>query len=253
MIQKDGEEITALYDGQLSVIQHREGYRFSLDALVLAHWCRRVRGRALEIGAGCGVISLSLGLFGALDEIVAVELQASLADRAQRGLEEARARLRAAITVICDRAQAVATMPEHRGGYGLVLSNPPYFQAGRGKTSPKGERRLARHDLALPLDELIDASRSLLRPKGQLALIYPANASVTLLSQMRRCGIEPRALRPVYPSPGQVAKLILVRGVKGAKVGFEVEPPLYLRRAGVVGNSADSYSDEIQKVMRGEW
>jgi tRNA1(Val) A37 N6-methylase TrmN6 len=49
-------------------LQPERGYRFSQDSILLARWCPvRQTGRAADLGAGCGVVSLEALAFGRLE------------------------------------------------------------------------------------------------------------------------------------------------------------------------------------------
>jgi tRNA1Val (adenine37-N6)-methyltransferase len=49
----------SILGGGLTVIQPRRGYRFSVEAILLARFVRpRAGARILELGAGCGVVAL---------------------------------------------------------------------------------------------------------------------------------------------------------------------------------------------------
>jgi hypothetical protein len=50
-----------LFAGRLLCRQHRDGYRFSVDAVLAAHFAGPKSGqRVLDLGGGCGVIGLIL-------------------------------------------------------------------------------------------------------------------------------------------------------------------------------------------------
>ena len=56
---RSDESLDTILGGALSVVQPRDGYRFSVDSILLARFATaRSRDRVLELGAGCGVISL---------------------------------------------------------------------------------------------------------------------------------------------------------------------------------------------------
>ncbi len=55
--------------------------------------------------------------------------------------------------------------------YDLIVSNPPYFVDSL--KSPEIKRTLARHNDSLLLDDLIRIGKTLLTPKGRIALILP--------------------------------------------------------------------------------
>ena len=55
------ETIDRVFGGRVAVIQRRDGFRFSLDSLLLARFVEpRGRERIVDLGAGNGVIALSL-------------------------------------------------------------------------------------------------------------------------------------------------------------------------------------------------
>ena len=55
------ETLDTLFGGRLKILQKREGYRFSIDALLLAHFAEpRPEDRVIDLGTGCGVIPLIL-------------------------------------------------------------------------------------------------------------------------------------------------------------------------------------------------
>ncbi len=58
---KPGETLDTLFQGRLKLLQKKAGYRFSIDAMLLAHFCEpRPRDRIIDLGTGCGVIPLIL-------------------------------------------------------------------------------------------------------------------------------------------------------------------------------------------------
>lgn len=64
---------------QVVISQNPEGYRYSVEPFLLAHWVRPTEGsRILDIGTGCGVIPLLLMARQANQEITAVEIQNAL-------------------------------------------------------------------------------------------------------------------------------------------------------------------------------
>src|SRR2546423_1974153 len=71
--------------GRLRIIQPRRGYRFSVDSILLADFAApRRHHRVLELGAGCGVISVMLAATRHPREVVALELQPTLVEMIRR-------------------------------------------------------------------------------------------------------------------------------------------------------------------------
>ena len=84
---RDGETLDTFYRGRVRVLQRKKGYRFSVDAPLLADFIRpRPEDDALELGAGSGIISLLLSV-KPFRSITALEVQAGLAGLARRNVE----------------------------------------------------------------------------------------------------------------------------------------------------------------------
>ena len=82
------ETSDTLFGGTIQVLQEKNGYRFSIDAILLAGfvWLRR-GDRVVDLGTGVGIIPLILGNRGeGVEEIVGVEIQEQLAALAQRNV-----------------------------------------------------------------------------------------------------------------------------------------------------------------------
>ncbi len=238
---KPGCTADSFFNGRLRICQMQDGYRFSIDAVLLADFCRpRPQDRILDIGAGCGIISLLLAWRHPGIRLVGVEAQAELAELAVFNVRQNRMEDRIAI--------ANKDIKDFRpsGGEGLfdgIVSNPPYRRAFSGRINPDRQKALARHEILLTLDSLLDRVRALLKTAGWFALVYPAERAAELLESMRRVNIEPKRLRPVYSTMESPARLVLVGGVKAGRPGLNIEPPLV-----IYGNDG-RYTGELAAMM----
>jgi tRNA1Val (adenine37-N6)-methyltransferase len=109
--------------------------------------------------------------------------------------------------------------------------------------NPDGEEAIARHELRLPLPDLIRAARRLIGFRGRLAVVYPSNRLPELLAAMLSCGLQPTRLRLVHPHEGEPAQRVLVEAQKGARAQLAIEPPLYVR------NADGSYTAEARRAL----
>ncbi len=77
-----------LFGGTLSLLQPSTGYRVNVDALLLAAFAAngRVARRVVDLGAGTGVIGLSLVHVGSARELVLVERERGLVGLARRNV-----------------------------------------------------------------------------------------------------------------------------------------------------------------------
>ncbi len=216
------ERIDSFLDGRLEVIQSRRGYRFSIDALLLSSFAGVRRGDlVVDLGTGCGIIPLVLLCSRQAGRVVGLEIQDGLVGQARRnaglnGLEKSMAVVRGDLR----------RPPLRNGIFDSAVSNPPYRMAKSGRINPDQERAIARHEIQACLDDVLRAAGLLLREKGRLAVIYPAERSGDLLIRMRGAGLEPKCLQFVYPDIRSEAKLVLVEGVLGGRPGLKVLPPI---------------------------
>jgi tRNA1Val (adenine37-N6)-methyltransferase len=74
------ETLDSILGGALRLYQPRRGYRFSVEAVLLARFAAtRPARRVLDLGAGCGVVALIYAALTRPREVVAMEIQPALA------------------------------------------------------------------------------------------------------------------------------------------------------------------------------
>lgn len=216
------ESLDAILGGRLRFIQSRDGYRFSVDALLLAGFVTiRPHDVVVDLGTGCGVIPIMLLHTRPVDGAVGLEIQSELASQAIRN-----ARLNG-----FERRMAVVqgdlrAMPLKDGSADVVICNPPYRKLDSGRINPDARRAIARHEIMASLDDILTAARFLLRKRGRLAFVYPSVRLVDAFARMRRFGLEPKQVQFHYPSLGSGAKLAFIEGCSGGRPGIRVLPPI---------------------------
>src|SRR5579875_725912 len=231
------ESLDAILGGALRILQPRRGYRFSVEAIMLARFIRPRPGvRLIELGAGCGVVALAAARLYQPREVVALELQETLAALIARNA--ALNQLTVVRAIVGDlRAQRIPGLSADSFDY--VIANPPFFRAGSGQESPLDGRRLARGGAGAELEEFVAAAARYLKSTGKAGFVFDARRGAELLCALRMRRLEPKRMRLVHPRAGQSASTILIEACKGGGVGLEVEPPLILyREPGVLSQEA---------------
>ena len=221
------ETFDTLFGGKVKVIQEKNGYRFSIDAFLLAGFvCLRRGDRVIDLGTGVGIIPLILGTRGEdAEQIVGVEIQKQLAELAKRnvlinGLEDL-------ITIYHGDFKGLndAFAPS---SFDVLVTNPPYYRVSSGRINPCSQKAIARHEITCTINDVLQASCYLLKEGGRMFIIFPATRAITLFDNLRSASLEPKRIRWIYSREGEEAKFILVEAHKGGGEGVEVLPPLFV-------------------------
>jgi tRNA1Val (adenine37-N6)-methyltransferase len=217
------ESIDEFLDGRLRLIQSRNGYRFSIDAVLLSEFVSTKAGDVvMDLGTGCGVIPLILLLTRPIGHVLGIEIQPDLACQASRN---------AALNGFAHRMGVILGdikgLPLKSLSADVVLCNPPYRGRHSGRINPDPRRAIARHEIRVSLDDILAAAGRLLRMKGRLAMVYPAARVVDILVRMRNFNLEPKRMRVVYPGERSDSKMVLVEASLGGKAGLKILPPLF--------------------------
>lgn len=226
-LQREGETLDELFGGRLRIFQKKRGYRFSIDAILLADFVKLKRGETvIDLGAGSGVIGIVLARrFPRGGRIVGLELQGQLADMARRSVEINQ--LEERVDILQSDVRGVRTSLAAES-FDVAVFNPPYRKTGSGRTNPDEERALARHEIRGTAADFLAASAYLLKDGGRVYLIYPAKRMVEVLQRMRTLNLEPKKLKVVYSRASSGGDFVLVEGLKGGGEELKVLPPLYI-------------------------
>ena len=228
MAEKRKDHITAdtLFAGRLLCLQHRHGYRFAVDSVLLAHFVEPKPGdQILDLCAGCGVVSLILAYRRPQVAVTALEIQPQLAALLRESI---------AVNELGDRIEVIEGDCRKinelvgAGSFTWVVSNPPYRRAEAGRLSPEAEQAMARHEISVDLAGVVTAISFALKARGRAALVYPAKRGAALIAALKNQGLEPKRLQVVYNYPGGEARLVLIEAMKGGGEELAILPPFYI-------------------------
>ncbi|NIM57889.1 MAG: methyltransferase [Candidatus Aminicenantes bacterium] len=238
LLKSEDETLDSFYRGSILVLQKKEGYRFSVDAPLLADFIQTKRSDdVLELGAGNGIISLLLSI-KPFKHITAVEIQESLADMARRNVKLNN--LERKISIIREDLRQYNPGKE----FDVIFSNPPYIKKGEGHLSSSLEKSIAKHELKCDIFGILEKTAQLLKNKGRAYFIYVAKRKDDLFQAIEKNSLKIKSLRFVHPRQENPPNLLLVE----CDLSSEKEvllPPFILYGEG--GN----YTTEAEEVFRG--
>ena len=229
----------------LTLLQPRDGYRFTLDPLLLCDFSGA--GSELQIadlGTGSGVMALVLARMALQARVTAFEQDAETARLAQEnavlnGLDER-------VSVLHeDVLQVRRHLPV--SCCDLVVSNPPYRKQGRGRVNPHPGKLAARHETTATLADFLAAAKYLVKPvTGRICLVYHPDRLPDLMVEAAAQKLSVVRLRLVHGVSDAIAKVFLVELAKDRRnMQLAVLPPLIVRSDG------EHYTEEVRRILLG--
>ncbi len=225
------------FDG-MKIVQDTDGFKFSLDSVLLANFVtlnKRINN-VMDIGCGNGIISILLSM-RTNAKIIGVEIQN---ESYLNSLESIKINnLNSQITVYNEDIKEFYKSLES-DSFDVVVCNPPYFSGDN--VSKTISKKIARHSFYLDYNDVILISKKILKNNGIVAIVHRPENLMEILFTMRKNNIEPKKIRFVYPYKGKNANILLVEGMKNGKPGLKIMDPLYVYENG-------EYTEEIKNYF----
>jgi tRNA1Val (adenine37-N6)-methyltransferase len=242
MMNSESSDITKnyFYKGKVIVFQGKKGYRFSVDAPILADFLPAFpTEKALEIGMGVGIVSL-LALFKKkFSYIYGVEIQRSLSQLAELNVEK-NGFLENTRIITGDFNEIYRDF----SGIRHIFSNPPFLQTNRGRLSPNPEIRDAKTETKLTIRQLLVKSYFILGTRGNLYLILPYSRYREIRKMARQIGYFVSRQQEVFSFSHGKPERFLIQLTTYDVSPVTLPPLIIFKEKGV-------YTDEMDKILTG--
>ena len=239
MVEDDSFTLDSIWNKKINILQPARGYRFALDAVLLAHFLKiDSNEQALEIGSGSGVITILLSRFQKFQRVVAVEVQHSLAELSKKNFH-LNSILNAEVLEE-DIRNLKRLLPAN--SFDLLFSNPPYRKAGTGKLNPSHQKAIARHEIRMKMEDIFVCAKEFLKPEGRLSVILPIFRETDFLLLAERYGFHWIEKRYVHSFKEEVPAFFLA-SLSLARRKFTEHPSL------VIYDSPGVYTPELQRML----
>jgi tRNA1(Val) A37 N6-methylase TrmN6 len=231
-------------DKKLRLLQPEQGFRTSLDTIMLAAACPAKNGDHL-LDAGCGVGAAGFCVAQRLDslKLTGVDIDAEFIDMATKNAE---------INNFSEERTAFhcADIDQFRRQdtpiFDHIISNPPYLNAGEYLNSPHEKKAIAigHEGSGFTLEGWIRALHRLVKPKGSVTIIHRADYTDQIIKAFghRFGAVE---IIPLWPKQGRQAKRVIIRALKDRKDPCKILPGILLH------NDNETYSDIAEDSLRG--
>lgn len=202
--------------GRYRLTQSDDYFKLGRDSVLLARFATlKPRWRVCDLGCGVGTLLLLLTQREERLTRTGVELSPGAADLARRNLADNGLE---GVILTGDFRET----PRAGDAFDLVLSNPPYFRAGSGKSGGP-----ARMEENASVQDLCQAAGRLTRTGGRFALVYRPERLAELFAALQGARLEPKRLQLLAYSPEKPPYAVLVESVKDGGPGLDILPTQY--------------------------
>ncbi len=218
------ERVDELQLAGMHILQKQRGFRFGMDAVLLADFARiDAKATVADFGTGTGILPMLLYGRGKGCQFDAFECQNDMADMASRSVKMNQ--LEHVIRIhAMDVAAAADVIPP--GTLDAVICNPPYGISGTTIPNPDDTRCVARHQREEGLMGWYRMAHRLLKGKGKFSMVYPAPQMLQAMKELEAAHLAPKRFRLIYPRADKPANLVLIEALKDARPMLHPEPPL---------------------------
>ena len=224
------------------IYQDNDYFLFSLDSVLLANFVtiRLTDKKIIDLCSGNGPIPMLLS-FRTKARIFGVELQKYIYDMGFDSIKENR--LDEQIEFINDDVKKLDKVYDAET-FDVVTCNPPYFKYQDTSLINENEgKSIARHEVLINLEEIINISSYLLKNSGTFAMVHRPERLIEIINLFQKYNLEPKKIQLVYPKEGKDAIILLIEGIKNGKGGLKVLEPL------IVHDNNGKYIPKIRKMF----
>lgn len=231
----------------IKIVQNTDMFNFSLDSILLANFVTIKKNDKVivDLGTGNGPIPLYMSLnTNAL--IYGIEIQKKSYDLALKSVKINNKE--GQIKIINDNIKNTTSLLGV-ASCDIVVSNPPFFKYIEGKSNinKNDEKTIARHEVLITLEELVQEASTLLKNGGTFAMVHRPDRLLDILTVCSKYHLEPKRLRFVYPKVDAKCNHILIECRKdGLPGGLQVLPPL------IIHTNDNEHTEEVLKIYKNE-
>jgi tRNA1(Val) A37 N6-methylase TrmN6 len=236
----------AFLGGKLRLRQPKSGHRAGHDAMLLAAATpARPGDRVVDLGAGVGAAGLAVARRVSGIKLALVEIDKGLAELARANAIVNAIAADVLLVDVTSGAESFASTGLVPDSVDVVLTNPPFNDAARHRSSPDKSREMAHVAAADTLDEWVHASRRILKSGGHLSMIWRADGIAEVLAVLGR-GFGSLMILPVHADAASPAIRVLVGATKGGRA------PTRLFSGLILNDAAGRPSPDVQAILAGE-
>ena len=205
------------------LIDQNASQAFNLDTVLLQHFIKiPARSKTvIDIGTGAGPLMLYLSK-KTKAQIMGIEIQE---ERYLKALENIK------INHLENRLSCyhMDVKDLKMKDVDVIVSNPPFFKVNESSLlSESKEDQIARHEVTLNIEELIQIVSKTLKYGGYFHMIHRPERLGEILLLFEKYQLTPKRIKFVHPYLDHPANHVLIEAMKQGKPGLTVEKPIIL-------------------------
>ncbi|GAB6168530.1 tRNA1(Val) (adenine(37)-N6)-methyltransferase [Clostridium carnis] len=236
----EDESIDDLQLKGLHLIQKTKGFRFGVDAVLLSDFANiKKKYRVIDICSGTGIIPFLI--YGKYEpkEVLGLEIQDDMVEMANRSVEYNELKGKVSF---CTGDLKDHKLLDKLGKFDVLTVNPPYKLNNAGIVNESDKLAIARHEIKCNLEDVIKASRRLLKDNGRMFIVHRPERLIDIFELMRKYKIEPKRVKMIQPKANKAPNIVLVEGQRDGGAYLKWEAPLF------VYNNDGSYTKELNEI-----
>ena len=223
---------------QFTINQDRCAMKVGTDGVLLGAWAT-ISHRPfsiLDIGAGTGLIALMMAQKSDAQLIDAIEIDEDAYEQCVENFETSTWGDR----LFCYHAGLDEFVEEIDDKYDLIISNPPFYS--EDTQSGDKQRDIARSNLSLPFEELLQSVSTLLSNEGKFNVIIPFKEQEKFITMASNFNLFPNRITQVKGS--------LTSEIKRSLLEFSFNEKSYTTSLLIIEKERHQYTDDYINLTK---
>jgi len=216
-------EINDLYNYGYKIVQNDKYFKFSLDSILLADFVniRFIDKKLLDLCTGNAPIPIILS--NKITNITGIEIQKCIYDMAT---ESIRINNIQNVNLINDNIKNWSNyFPGNN--FDIITCNPPYFKYEKSSIINKNiVKSIARHEIEITLEEIIDIASKLLKSKGHFYIVHRSDRIIEIINLFQKYHFGIKRIEFCYHDYNSECSIILIEAMKDGKNDVKITQPL---------------------------
>lgn len=207
----------------IKLYQDDEMFCINTDTYVLGNFLEVYKkDKVLDIGTNTGALLLYASLFKP-EKMVGLDIN-------EKALKLTKQNMELNGITNCELICADGNTFKYHEEFDVIIFNPPYFKTPSKDLGNNEYLALAKHENNFSLPHMIDCINRNLRNNGTVYFLFQTSRLLEVINEFNRKKLIIKKMQFVYDENKDFSQVVLLKAVKGAKMGMIVEKPIIISR-----------------------